>query len=159
MKILLIAPSQKQIYGEKVSPPYPPLGLLQIGAVLKSASHEVKFIDLAAEDYDDIKLIDEIKDFDPSLVCLTCVTPTFGEAIRVAGIVKNNSSAWTVLGGVHPTIAPDECFKSREIDFLVVGEGELTIIELIAYLQKREKTFSPNGLLRDRIRESNGDYY
>lgn len=142
MKILLIAPSQKQIYGEKVAPPYPSLGLLQIGAVLKFAGHEVKFIDLAAEDYNDAKLISAIKNFDPALVCLTCVTPTFGEALRVAGLVKNNSAALTVLGGVHPTIAPEACFKFREIDFLVVGEGELTIAELALNLSGGEKKFS-----------------
>lgn len=142
MKVLLIAPSQKQIYGEKVAPPYPPLGLLQVGAVLKAAGHEVKFVDLAAENYDDAKLISAVKSFAPVLVCLTCVTPTFGEAVRLAGLVKNNSAAFTVLGGVHATIASEECFKYREIDFLVAGEGELTIAELVLNLEKGEKSFS-----------------
>jgi len=141
MKALLIAPSQKQIYGEKVSPPYPPLGLLQIGAVLKANGHEVKFIDLAAEDYDDAELIKSVKNFSPNLVCLTCVTPTFGESVRLAGVIKNNSAALTVLGGVHPTIAPEECFKHREIDFLAIGEGELTIVELADNLEKGEIYF------------------
>ena len=73
------------------------------------------------------------------MVCLTCVTPTFGEAIRIAGLVKNNSTAFTVLGGIHSTIAPEECFERCELDFLVVGEGELTIAELVNRLEKHEK--------------------
>lgn len=141
MKVLLLAPSQKQIYGEKVSPPYPPLGLLGVGAVLKASGQEVKFIDLAAENYSDDELIKRLKDFTPRLVCLTCVTPTFGGAARLAGLVKNNSAALTVLGGVHATIAPEECFKRREIDFLVLGEGDLTIAELALRLEKGEKDF------------------
>lgn len=159
MKILLIAPSQRQIYGEKVSPPYPSLGLLQIGAVLKAADHEIKFIDLAAEDYNDDKLIGIIKNFDPALVCLTCVTPTFGEAIRIAGMVKSNLKILTVLGGVHSTIAPEECIKFHEIDFLVVGEGEITITELAEYLDKGKKNFDQiKGLwLRDGERVIRGD--
>lgn len=159
MKVLLIAPSQKQIYGEKVSPPYPSLGLLQIGAVLKVAGNEVKFIDLAAEACDDAELISKIKSFNPFLVCLTCVTPTFGEAVRIAGIIKNNFTAITVLGGVHPTIASEECFRFREIDFLVVGEGELTIAELVLNIQKGEKYFGQiKGLWsRDNEKTVKGD--
>jgi len=141
MKILLLAPSQKQIYGEKVSPPYPPLGLLIIGAVLKEAGQDIKFIDVDAQDYDDEKLIDSIKNYKPNLVCLTCVTPTFNAASRLAGVVKSHFSALVVLGGVHPTIAPEECFKNTDIDFLVVGEGELTIKELVEYLETGRKNF------------------
>lgn len=141
MKVLLVAPSQKQIYGEKISPPYPSLGLLMIGAVLKEIKQDVKFIDIDAQNYDDGKLIGEIKNYNPDLVCLTCVTPTFNAASRVAGLVKKNSSALVVFGGVHPTIAPQECFKNTDIDFLVVGEGELTIKELVFYLETGNRDF------------------
>jgi len=142
MKILLIAPSQKQIYGEKISPPYPSLGLLMIGAVLREMKQTVKFIDIDAQNYDDYRLIAEIKNYNPALVCLTCVTPTFNAASRVAGLVKKHSSALVVFGGVHATIAPEECFKNTDIDFLAIGEGELTIKELAGRLETGTKDFS-----------------
>jgi len=141
MKILLIIPSQKQIYGKKISSPYPPLGLLMIGAILKEMKQDVKLIDVDAQNYNNTKLIDSIKDYNPDLVCLTCVTPTFNAASHIARITKENSSAKVVLGGVHPTIAAEECFKNPDFDFLVVGEGELTIKELINCLEKGEKNF------------------
>lgn len=141
MKILLLAPSQKQIYGERIFPPYPPLGLLMIGATLKEMKQEVKFIDIDAQNYDDARLINVIKLYRPSLICLTCVTPTFNAASRLARIVKENSSALVVFGGVHPTISPEECFKNPDIDFLVVGEGELTIKELVSHLESGRKDF------------------
>ncbi len=141
MNILLINPSQKKVYGEKVSPPYPPLGLLMIGSVLKEMSQNVKLIDIDVQNYDDTKLIYELKNFKPDLVGLTCVTPTFNSACHIAKIVKNNSSAAIVLGGVHPTTVPDECLKKTEIDFLVAGEGEITIKELVEFLQNNRKDF------------------
>lgn len=139
MKVLLIAPSQKKIYGERVSPPYPPLGLLMIGAVLKEIKQEVEFIDIDAQNYSDIKLTETLRVLKPDLVCITCVTPTFSAAALVAKMVKENCRAKVALGGVHPTIAPEECFKNSDIDFLVIGEGELTIKELIDYLEKDKK--------------------
>lgn len=147
MKILLIAPSQKQIYGGKISPPYPPLGLLMIGAVLKEMQQDIKFIDIDAQNYDDARFVNEVKHYNPDLVCITCVTPTFSAASHLARIVKSNSSALVAFGGVHPTIAPDECFKNIDIDFLIVGEGELTTKELVDYLNKGQKDFARiNGL-------------
>ncbi len=142
MKILLIAPSQKQIYGENMAPPYPPLGLLMIGAILREDGHELKFIDIDAEHYDDIKLIDRIKNFNPDLVCLTSTTPTIGAAGHAARLVKENSSALVFLGGIHATIASEQCFKNTNFDFLAVGEGEITSHELVQNLAQGKNDFS-----------------
>ncbi len=141
MKILLIAPSQKQIYGKNITPPYPPLGLLLIGAVLKKIGHQVEFIDIDARRYSDEKLTAELEKIQPDLVCLTCVTPTFSAACHVARIAKNKTSAKIVLGGVHPTIAPEESFKDKNIDFLIIGEGEITIKEFVEFLDSGRKDF------------------
>lgn len=141
MRILLITPSQKQIYGLKVSPPYPPLGLLMIGAVLKQANQEVQLIDIDAENYNEERLADYINNFKPNLVGITCVTPTFKAACSAARIVKENSSAYVVLGGIHPTIVLESCLAEKNIDFLVVGEGETTIQELVVCLEKDKKNF------------------
>lgn len=141
MKVLLVAPSQKKIYGKRISPPYPSLGLLMIGAVLKQAGEEVKFIDLDAENFNDSELAATVKNFQPDLAALTCVTPTFSSACAAAEIIKENSRAKVVLGGIHATIAPDECFKNYNLDFLAVGEGEETIKELADQLKSGKADF------------------
>lgn len=141
MKILLISPSQRQIYGSGIPPPYPPIGLLMIGAVLKEIGKEVKFIDYDAENFDKEKLVNYLNDFRPDLVGLTCVTPTFKTAFWIAKTVKETLSALVVLGGIHPTIVPEDCLKDNNIDFLIVGEGELTIQELVDYLDNHRVDF------------------
>ncbi|MFA6106354.1 MAG: radical SAM protein [Patescibacteria group bacterium] len=135
MKILLVAPSQRQIYGKSFAPPYPPLGLLSVGAILKKSGHKVKFIDIDAERYSNEKFVKYLTDFQPDLVAITCVTPTFNAAAGLAGLVKAKTSAKVMFGGVHPTIAPDDCLKNPNIDFLVVGEGEETVKELALFLE------------------------
>jgi len=109
--------------------------------VLKKIDQCVKLIDIDAQNYDDARLVCELKRFKPEIVGLTCVTPTFNAACHVAKIVKDNSSAAIVLGGIHATAVPEECLKNEEIDFLVAGEGEETIKELLRFLQEGRKDF------------------
>lgn len=141
MKVLLISPSQKQIYGSRIPPPYPPIGLLMIGTVLKEIGKEVRFIDYDAENFDEEKLVNYLNDFRPDLVGLTCVTPTFKAASWIAKIVKKTIPSLVILGGIHPTITPEDCLKDNNIDFLIVGEGELTIQELVNYLDEHRVDF------------------
>ena len=54
---------------------------------------------------------------------------------------KENTKAITILGGIHSTISPNDCIKSKYIDFLVRGEGEETIVELLDCI-KNEKNFT-----------------
>ena len=42
MKILLVQPSQENVYEIKMSPAYPSLGLLYIAAVLEKMNHEIE---------------------------------------------------------------------------------------------------------------------
>jgi len=136
MKILLVNPSQKQVYGKMSAPDYPPMGLAYIGAVLENANHKVKIIDINADNISNLQFIKMIKNYD--LIGLTATTPTFENAEFLCKLVKENSSAITILGGIHATISPEECAKSKFIDYVVRGEGEETIIELIESLEKNK---------------------
>jgi len=54
-------------------------------------------------------------------------------AIDVSKIAKSVfPSAKTVLGGVHPSVMTDEVLKEESIDFVIRGEGEETLNELIS---------------------------
>ncbi|TET45084.1 radical SAM protein [candidate division TA06 bacterium] len=126
MKILLLSPPQQNIYG-RFGPPYAPLGLLQIGACLRAAVHDVEFLDMALYPGE---FRARLKSFRPEMVCITSVTPTFPSALEIARVVKSESSAHVVFGGPHVSILPEEPLKTGKVDFVVVGEGEETVVEL-----------------------------
>ena len=46
-----------------------------------------------------------------------------------------------VMGGPHPTILPEQVLDGGAVDFVVVGEGESTIVELAKYLEEGTDQF------------------
>lgn len=71
--------------------------------------------------------------FSPSLVGITCPFTLMDEEMRrVASIVKSvDPNIRVVAGGAHPSSMPEYVICDPNIDFVVVGEGEKTFIELI----------------------------
>lgn len=137
-KIMLINPPQNAKY------PQPPLGLAMIAAVLEESEYEVKILDLQTPGASEEMVSEMVSQEKPDVVGITAFTPTINAAIRVAKKVKecddNNS---VILGGPHGTILPEETLRSApEIDIVVRGEGEQTILELVKVLEKN----SQNGL-------------
>ena len=135
MNLLLINPSQEKVYGKKMMPAYPPLGLLHIGTVLKNEGHGVRLLDIDTEKIDEKKFENIFRNFNPDAVGITGVTPTFKNALKWARLSKKIRNVPVIMGGVHATIAPDETIGCDSVDIIVVGEGELTAKELFNRLQ------------------------
>lgn len=137
MKILLINPSQEKVYGRKMMPAYPALGPLYIGSVLKEEGHQVRLIDIDTEEVDEDRFRSIFKDFNPDVIGVTSVTPTFNNALKWAGLAKQIKDVPVVWGGVHATIASEEAIRQDCVDILVTGEGELTAKELFNELASK----------------------
>ena len=72
---------------------------------------------------------------------LTATTSTINHVKKLAEEIKKVTNSFVVVGGIHPTIAPEDTLKCKFIDLIVRGEGELTIIELINELKKTNPSF------------------
>ncbi len=58
-------------------------------------------------------------------------TPYEREALKTAEIVKSNlPSCKIVMGGHHPTAMPEEVLESPAVDFVIRGEGEVSMVKL-----------------------------
>lgn len=147
MKIFLINPSHGEVYGKLTPPDHPHLGLAYIAAVLEAEKHAVRIIDIDAEALTYEKLGRIFQDEKPDMVGITATTPVFYSALRIAETVKENSSAYTVIGGIHATLMPKECAESSFIDFVVVGEGEKTIVELVDAIRDKGDVSNIKGLV------------
>ncbi len=144
MNVLLINPSQRQVYGKIGAPDYPPLGLGYIASILENKGHKVKIIDIDA-DVISLKVFLAIaKRYD--IVGLTSTSPTFNQAENLCKLVKENTKAITILGGIHATIVPSECLKNDFIDFIVRGEGEKTIVDLLDTLKNNKDIKNVKGI-------------
>lgn len=74
----------------------------------------------------------------PDVVGITSMTATYGSAINVAKCVKQvNEDIIVILGGVHPSVLPEDVIKEPEVDLVVRGEGEVTLVKLIEAIKKK----------------------
>jgi anaerobic magnesium-protoporphyrin IX monomethyl ester cyclase len=153
MKILLINPSQGAVYGKLNPPAYQPMGLGYLAAVLEADGHSVQVLDANADHLDAVAIGSIVKVEKPELIGITATTPVYKNALALADILKKNSTAITVLGGNHATLMPRESALHSNIDFVVIGEGERTIVELAHCLETGGDISRVNGLI---YKEGNG---
>ena len=140
LKVTLINPPQFTRY------PQPPVGLALIAAVLEKERHQVTVLDANALSLQPQDIVPLVTDAD--VVGLTAMTPTISAAMSTAHHLKQaNPSLTIILGGAHPTLLPDETLATApEIDIIVRGEGEETIIELLQALEDSRPLDNISGI-------------
>jgi len=139
-KIVLISPPYLDLYGElnTAAGRYFPLGLGYIASYLRQdGGHEVRMYEPEAQNLTYGDLTGIIREFNPDVVGLTCSTPNFYRAVELARLAKANSQAKIVLGGVHASALPEFIAEAYAgvFDFIVVGEGEIAMLELAKTLE------------------------
>jgi len=134
--------------GEYLPPPY---GILQLAAFLESKNKEVEIevIDCQAERLDWKGMEKRIESFNPDIVASgglsTCNTYLIAQTCSIVKKVKPN--AITVVGGQHFTVTAQESLKAYpEIDVIVRGEGEQTLLELVDALMKKASLSKIKGI-------------
>ncbi|MBN1766360.1 MAG: cobalamin-dependent protein [Sedimentisphaerales bacterium] len=143
MRVLFINPpwvKRKGNVWNNVASIMPPMGLAWMAAVLEEEGHAVEIFDAHAERVDmdrmRIRLIEKGR-FD--MVGITATTPLITNAREIARIIRREfPSTRIVLGGVHPTVLPEEVLEEEAVDLVVRGEGEKTIKELAAEMPLEE---------------------
>lgn len=136
VETLLFHVEKTELYGsldtKKLGYCNPPMGLVYLAAVLERAQRSVRLVDLQLT-RDPLGLAREVlREEGPRFVGITCTTPDFSAVCDVAGLVKELDRRTTVLvGGPHPSAVPEDVLKNENIDYVVVGEGETTLLELI----------------------------
>lgn len=110
----------------------PPLGLAYVASFLKQAGCDVRLIDLmfTARNWQEVKAL--IEKEAPKWVGISATTPQINEAFITAEIVKGiDPRIKVVIGGIHASALPQETLGNKNIDILVYGEGEMTMLELV----------------------------
>ena len=141
MKILLLGqPSE-----DKYSNICPPIGLCYISSFLKKQGFNAKVID--ASSYSWRKIKDILKKEKPDVVGLQCLTIERGQTYKLARIVRKElPRSKIIIGGQHASCFPEQMFRLAPIDFVVIGEGELTATELMQTLENKEDYKNIKGL-------------
>lgn len=148
MKIVLINPNTGQAERIENEAAWPPLGLLYIGTVLQNAGHEVKVIDNARVQLPIKKVVELVKQEDPGMVGVSALTPTFKQGVKIVSAIKAEIPAIrTVFGNYHATFTYERLLtKYPVVDYVVLGEGEHTFLELVDVLEKNDEVKNVKGI-------------
>ncbi len=140
LKIVLINPVQSTAYSQ------PPMGLALLAAVLEREGYPVTVLEANALKLQPEDVVPLVADTD--VVGITAMTPTINTAIATARYLKKAyPHLLIVLGGNHATLLPEETLTTApEIDIIVRGEGEQTIIDLLSALENKKSTDNVPGI-------------
>lgn len=108
------------------------LGVLYIASFIEQKGVSVEFLDMALcrDSYRRLSSILNTSRFD--FVGITSYSNTIKVANEIAGVIKKQTNAKTVIGGVHASALPEETMRRfGNFDYLVYGEGEETFSELV----------------------------
>jgi radical SAM superfamily enzyme YgiQ (UPF0313 family) len=107
----------------------PPLNLISIAAMVPD--HGAKLFDFKVHKFKEKRFRNDLNKTD--IVAITSMTPQISHAFEVAQMAKEHGCI-TILGGYHPTLAPDYVAKHSAVDYIIRGEGEHTFQELVNFI-------------------------
>jgi anaerobic magnesium-protoporphyrin IX monomethyl ester cyclase len=152
VRVLLIHPARGHSIDRLIR--LPPLGLACVAGALRAAGHDVRILDAAVLPRWEPELRVALSAWRPQVVGLSAATAVVGPVLALAATVKQaDPSAAVILGGVHATLFPGEVLRDPHVDYAVHGEGERTVVELLAALAGRER---PERILGIAFRDNDG---
>jgi len=142
VRISLVSPKWNKMVNS-----YPPLGLGYLAAVLEREGHQVRIHDFGLTPNTPLEEdIQDIEEFAPHLVGITSMTNVYHSALETARLVKERMGCPVVMGGPHPTVFPQRTVQEPWVDYVVYGEGEETLVELVRALEGQMDLEGVQGL-------------
>jgi len=129
--------------------PSPPLGLAYLAGALERAGIEVHILDFVVFPYSPAVIESYLKNIRPDVVGVTSVTMNFKNAIRIIKDIKKfDTNILTIMGGPHVTFCGDKTLITYpDLDVVVLGEGEQTVVELAEIIQNHDDLNVVKGIL------------
>lgn len=144
--VLLLYPKTGLDFGSTVAPPH---ALLAVGAPLVKTGYAVKLLDQRVEPITEDVLRDLISG---DLLCVGISTMTGSQVYFALGLAKmvrklTDGKIPIVWGGCHPSVVPEQTLENENVDVVAVGEGDLTLLDLVEAYQHRRPLVKVAGIL------------
>ena len=149
-RVVLARPAYSTVYGiyDKVPKDREvrvPLGLLYLASALENEGHEVKVIDGEPDLMSPTEIVKQVIEFEPDFVGISATTPEFHLAVEIVHWIKRlRPKIITIMGGAHVSALPQESAEDcPEIDYIVVAEGERSIVNIVNGQESNRIVISP----------------
>jgi len=130
----------------KPSKTWVPLGIAYLANSLRANGFDADLKDLHDYEWDDIEKL--ISDITPDVIGISCFTFGRIESLKAAAMAKRvKPDVTVVMGGPHASFFPEQILMSGNVDIVVLGEGEVTIVELARCLADNEDLGQIKGIV------------
>ncbi|KMY68320.1 hypothetical protein AAU61_01060 [Desulfocarbo indianensis] len=116
------------IYPRDIGLNFFPLGIGYIAAYLAQKGHQVRILDITQSE---LKLLLELPRSEVDIIGLSITTPQLALAQNIIHLLREHFPGTPiVVGGIHPSYFKETFLDENDADYLVYGEGEVTMDEL-----------------------------
>jgi radical SAM superfamily enzyme YgiQ (UPF0313 family) len=143
-EIILVRVSDKSMPNfKKIGAVQTPMNLVYLATWLDQHGHIPEIVDLDVESLSHLE--EKLRCTPPYLVGITAMTPNIREAERIC-VLCHSLGVKTVLGGPHPTALPIQTLQDTGCDFVISGEGEKPLCELLRHIKENRPTDHIKGI-------------
>ncbi|MFC2140540.1 B12-binding domain-containing radical SAM protein [Candidatus Auribacterota bacterium] len=143
MNVLLISPPM-QVH---VAPSFPSFGVFYVAQAMKTKGHNVQIVDIDGNRYPKKEVSEIIKKSDCDIIAIGGLVSIYPYlAWLVPEIKRLKPNIEIVLGGAIASSLGKRCFDRFDVDYIVIGEGEITIVELLEEIKTTRNFSSVKGI-------------
>jgi len=126
---------------------YPPYGALYIASWLIQNGYDAEIYNMDSNRYTVSQLIEKIHEYKPDVVGLSGIVSTSYKYIKdMALAIKNDKPDITVILGGQLSRAADVVLNNTSVDYVVIGEGEVIMLSLLAHLKGKHSIDEVKGI-------------
>jgi len=140
---IFVSPFPENAYGINRGTVEPPLGLGYLAAITEKGGFSCEIIDANILELKMADVLRIIKRKKPEIVGISVNLYSYQIALKLATKIKKTLPETTViLGGPTPTSSPRQVMESCQTDAVCIGEGEVTLTEILDNYKKRKHLFN-----------------
>lgn len=131
---------------------FPQLGILYLASFLRIEGYNVNYIDATSENRALKEVLSSIKSFMPDICGFSLYTGGLLQQYRIIKETKRLFKECLIIaGGPHASALPEKTLQECEdIDFLILGEGDVTVRELINAIKDCKIPYEIDGICYKR---------
>ncbi len=135
-KIILIQPPLGRGMTKELFQPIFPYGLAHVASSLLKNGYDVEIFDIYANRWKRNTVLEKIKNLQCDLVGITAMSTQYSYVKWLSNALKKQIKTRIILGGLLATYSSEIVLKNTPVDICVVGEGEITIVDLLKNMDR-----------------------
>ena len=116
----------------------PPLGLAYIATAIYNAGYELEILDIDAHRYSDDEVESMIREKDYDVAAMGCIVTGYKQVKKLCSMIKKYKNVPIIVGNSVASSVPELLLEKTEADIAVIGEGDITDIEVLKYLNRTQ---------------------